>query len=302
MSVLKTIFFLFIGILLQQQSVAQNNKDKRGRYYSVGVQAIGSYFFGDVSSGVNTIRSGVGTQGLYKLTPVFAVTADVNYIRLLADDESTSNVKKAGSSAAYIRNLHVRNDVVEMAVHARYELFPCNDFFVKREKFNAFATIGVGLLYTNPKAKDSTGHWRNLRTIHTENQSYSKFTAFIPVSVGAKYKLSSRFDLEFEFGYRFTFTDYLDDAKGSYVDPSQLQSDDARYFANRSAEKDNQFNGHSRDLDYIQNNLGYPIVTSPEGNSYVSSTAPGQARGTRFGFDGYFVAMVRIVYILPVRH
>ena len=298
----KTIFFIFVCITFQQQTFAEKNKDKRGRYYSFGVQGIGSYFFGDVSSSIKTIRAGVGTQYLYKLTPIFAITADVNYIRLVADDQSSANVKKAGSSEAYIRNLHMRNDVVEMAIHGRFELFPCNDYFTKRKKVNAFGTIGLGLLYTNPQAKDSTGHWRNLRTIHTENHSYSKFTGYIPVSAGLKYKIANHIDLEFEFGYRFTFTDYLDDVKGQYVDPSQLQSNDARYFANRSAEPTDQFNGHSRDLNYIQNNLGYPIVTSPNGNSYISSTAPGQRRGTRFGFDGYFVAMVRIVYILPVRH
>ena len=304
MNRLKTVFFLFVLFIFFQQHVfAEKNKDKRGRYYSFGIQGIGSYFFGDVSSSIKTIRSGIGTQYLNKLTPVFAITADVNYIRLVADDQSSSNVRKAGSSsAAYIRNLHMRNDVVEMAVHGRIELLPCNDYFVKREKVNAFATIGIGLLYTNPQAKDSTGHWRNLRTIHTENQTYSKFTAFVPVSVGVQYKITNHIDLEFEFGYRFTFTDYLDDVKGQYVDPSQLQSDDARYFANRSADPKDHYNGHSRDLNYVQNNLGYPIVTSSGGYSYVSSTAPGQARGTRFGLDGYFVAMVRIVYILPVRH
>ncbi len=302
MNLFKAIFFLFVCIIFQQHTFAQKNKDKRGRYYSFGVQGIGSYFFGDVSSSIKTIRSGIGTQYMNKLTPVFAITADVNYIRLVADDQSSSNVKKANSAPAYIRNLHMRNDVVEMAVHARFQLLPSNDYFTKRQKLNAFGTIGIGLLYTNPQAKDSTGHWRNLRTIHTENQSYSKFTAYIPVSVGAQYKLTNHVDLEFELGYRFTFTDYLDDVKGEYVDPSKLQSNDARYFANRSAEPTDQFNGHSRNLNYIQNNLGYPIVTSPDGYSYVSSTAPGQSRGTRFGLDGYFVAMIRIVYIMPGRH
>jgi len=299
---LKPVFLLLVCIVIQSHAFAQQNKDKRGRYHSFGVQGIGSYFFGDVSSGIKTIRSGFGTQYLNKITPAFSITVDVNYIRLLADDESVSNVRKASSSAAYIRNLHVRNDVIEFGIHARYELFPCNDYFSKRKKINAFATIGLGLLYTNPQAKDSTGHWRNLRSIHTENHSYSSYTAYIPVSVGLQYKLTNHIDLEFEFGYRFTFTDYLDDVKGQYVDPSQLQSSDARYFANRSAEPTDQFNGHSRDLNYIQNGLGYPIVTSPDGYSYVSSTAPGQPRGTRFGLDGYFVAMVRIVYIIPRKH
>lgn len=292
--------FLVLFIFIIQQAVFAQNKDRRAKYYSFGVQAIGSYFWGDVSSSVKTIRSGWGTQYYHKLKSNLAFTIDANYIRLVADDESSSSMKRRVTSEAYIRNLHVRNDVFEFAVHGRYELFPCNDYFSKRKSINYFGTLGLGVLYTNPQAKDSTGQWRNLQTIHTENKSYSSYTAYIPVSLGIQFKLANHVDLELELGYRFTFTDFLDDAKGEYVDPSNLEGD-AKYFANRSAEPENQFNGHPRDLNYIQNDLGYPILTTPDGYSYVSSTTAGQLRGTRFGSDGYFVAMVRVVYIIPRR-
>lgn len=262
---------------------------------------MGTFFFGDVSSGVKTIRWGTGLQYLYKISPNIALTTDVNYIRLVGDDNAVSSPKNTASANTYVRNLHMRNDVIEIGLHGRYEFFPTFDYFTKRKQLNGFATLGIGLLYTNPKAKDSTGAWRNLRTIHTENQSYSTFTAYIPVSVGASYKINNHFDIEFEFGYRFTFTDYLDDAKGTYVDPANLNSSDAIYFSNRSAQATDSYTGDKRDLNYIQNDLGYPVLTTPEGYSYVSSTSAGQNRGTRFGLDGYFVAMVRIVYIIPRR-
>ena len=293
-SSLVTLLFLIPLALFAQ------NKDRRAKYYSFGLQTMGSYFWGDVSSGIKTIRSGFGTQYYHKINTNIAFTVDVNYIRLLADDGSVSSIKKRSTSDAYIRNLHMRNDVVELGVHARYELFACNDYFTKRKDINYFGTIGLGVLYTNPQAKDSTGNWRNLKNIHTENRSYSNFTAYIPVSVGMQIKLSSHIDLELEVGYRFTFTDYLDDAKGEYIDPAKL-SGDGKYFSNRSADPINEFTGNNRDLNYIQNDLGYPILTTSDGYSYVSSTAPGQSRGTRFGLDGYFVAMVRVVYIIPRR-
>ncbi len=263
---------------------------------------MGTYFFGDVSSGIQTTRWGLGLQYLNKLTAHIAFTADINYIRLVADDDLVVSPGDKLHSNAYVRNLHMRNDVVELGVHGRYEFLPCNDYFAKRKKFNGFATFGVGLLYSNPQAKDSAGYWHNLQPMHTENKSYSSFTAYIPVSLGVQYKISNHFDVEFELGYRFTFTDYLDDAKGTYVDPSTLESKDAKYFSNRSAEATDSYTGKNRDLNYIQNELGYPILTTSDGYSYVSSTAPGQLRGTRFGLDGYFVAMVRVVYIIPRRH
>lgn len=287
-------------ILFCSPSFAQK-KGRQAEYYSFGINGIGSYFFGDVSSGVQTIRWGAGLQYLTKVNAHIAFTIDGNYIRLIADDDLVSSAKRGKTTNAYIRNLHMRNDVIELGLHGRYEFLPIYDYFTKRKKFNGFATMGVGLLYSNPQAKDSSENWRNLSSVHTENKSYSSFTAYIPVSVGVTYKISNHFDIEFELGYRFTFSDYLDDAKGAYVDPTTLQSDDAKFFSNRSAEATDSYTGKDRDLNYIQNDLGYPILTTSDGYSYVSTTSPGQQRGTRFGLDGYFVGMVRIVYIIPRR-
>lgn len=287
-------------ILFCSPSFAQK-KGRQAEYYSFGINGIGSYFFGDVSSGVQTIRWGAGLQYLTKVNAHIAFTIDGNYIRLIADDDLVSSAKRGKTTNAYIRNLHMRNDVIELGLHGRYEFLPTYDYFTKRKKLNGFATMGVGLLYSNPQAKDSSGNWRNLSSVHTENKSYSSFTAYIPVSVGVTYKISNHFDIEFELGYRFTFSDYLDDAKGTYVDPTTLQSDDAKFFSNRSAEATDSYTGKDRDLNYIQNDLGYPILTTSDGYSYVSTTSRGQQRGTRFGLDGYFVGMVRIVYIIPRR-
>lgn len=298
---LKKSFLLIVVVFICSSAFAQK-KGREAKYYSFGINGIGSYFFGDVSSGVKTIRWGVGLQYLNKITPNIAIVVDANYIRLVAADDLVSSVKKNTSSNAYIRNLHMRNDVVELGIHGRYEFLPCYDYFAKRKKLNGFATLGLGLLYSNPQAKDAAGNWRNLKNIRTENKSYSSFTAYVPVSIGLMYRISNHFDVEFEFGYRFTFTDYLDDAKGTYVDPSTLESDDAKYFSNRSAEATDSYTGKGRDLNYVQNNLGYPVLTTSDGYSYVSTTAPGQLRGTRFGLDGYFVGMIRIVYMIPRRH
>ena len=298
---LKRILFLVFLISICSPIFAQK-KGRDADYYSFGINGIGSYFFGDVSTGVETIRWGVGLQYLTKISPHIALTADANYIRLVADDDLVTSVTNYEHSNAYIRNLHMRNDVIELGIHGRYEFLPTFDYYTKRKKINGFATLGFGLLYSNPQAKDSSGNWHNLRSMQTENKSYSKFTAYIPVSLGLQYRINNHFDIEFELGYRFTFTDYLDDAKGTYVDPSTLESNDAKYFSNRSAQPTDSYTGKSRDLEYIQNDLGYPILTTPDGYSYVSNTAPGQLRGTRFGLDGYFVAMVRIVYIIPRRH
>jgi hypothetical protein len=274
--------------------------DKRARFHSIGLNIMGSYFNGDVASGPNTIRPGFGAQYMYKFAPGFSFAAGVNYVEIAGDDESNSSPSNPATANRYIRNLSFRNNMVEVFTQVRWDLFPNNDHYRKRPTYNIFVGIGLGLLYTNPQAKDSSGHWTDLRPLKTEGEktAYSQYTGFIPVSIGVRYKISSNIDMEFEVTYRYTFSDYLDDVKGNYADPKSL-SPEAAYFANRSAESINTFNNHSRDLNYIQNQLGYSIQTNDIGGQYIAGTGPGQSRGSKIGPDGYILAMLRFVYIIP---
>ncbi|PTB89750.1 hypothetical protein C9994_17455, partial [Marivirga lumbricoides] len=84
-------------------------------------------------------------------------------------------------------------------------------------------------------ALENAGQWVSLRELGTEGQNfdkaqykelygkdlpkpYSRIQIVIPVGLGARYKLSSNFDIALEISYRHTFTDYLDDVGGEYVD------------------------------------------------------------------------------------
>jgi len=273
--------------------------NKRARYHSLGIQIIGSYFNGDVASGLSTIRPCLGIQYAYKIAPAFSFASEVNYIQIAGDDDANSSPSNPVTASKYIRNLSFRNNMVEVLTQIRYDLFPNNDHYRKRPSYNVFVGIGLGLLYTNPQAKDSLGHWTDLRPLRTEGEkkAYSQYTGFIPVSLGMRYKVSSNIDIEFEMSYRYTFSDYLDDVKGNYADPSQLSSK-AAYFANRSAEPTNTFTNQQRDLNYIQNQLGYPVLSN-SGGKYISGTGAGQFRGSKIGPDGYILAMLRFVYIIP---
>jgi hypothetical protein len=42
----------------------------------------------------------------------------------------------------------------------------------------------------------------------------------IPIGVGFKYAINSRYNVGIEITYRFTTTDYLDDVSKTYVDPA----------------------------------------------------------------------------------
>lgn len=65
--------------------------------------------------------------------------------------------------------------------------------------------------------------------LHTEGQGnagydkpYSLVTLAIPVGFGMRYRLNQKIDIGFEVGFRFTFTNYLDDVGGTYPEQDVL--------------------------------------------------------------------------------
>lgn len=63
-------------------------------------------------------------------------------------------------------------------------------------------------------------------TEFNELERYSLTQVAIPVGLGFKYKVNHKWTIGMEYGPRITFTDYLDDVSGNYVDPAaRLQSE-----------------------------------------------------------------------------
>ena len=67
----------------------------------------------------------------------------------------------------------------------------------------------------------------SLRDFQTENVAYDPYTFILPASLGIKMKITPFINFNFEFAYRYTFTDYLDDVSGifpSITDESSIQA------------------------------------------------------------------------------
>ena len=60
------------------------------------------------------------------------------------------------------------------------------------------------------------------------------------MGVAAKYNLNRTIAISLEYGFRYTFTDYIDDVSGTYADPAKVKAanggdgDAAAYFSNPS--------------------------------------------------------------------
>ncbi len=86
--------------------------------------------------------------------------------------------------------------------------------------------IGIGIFTFNPEARFGGDEWIDLQPLGTEGQWLAdpenrypepyELTQFnIPFGGGLRFRLSRRWDMEVEIGWRKTFTDYLDDVADS---------------------------------------------------------------------------------------
>ena len=117
-------------------------------------------------------------------------------------------------------------------------------------------------------------------------------------------QLNKRWDFEFEVGYRYLFTDYIDDVSGLYVDLGALDSPLARAMSDRSREQVAADSGSPRDFEAINSTASLIAYTSAYDNQeYLvyagfGSEHPDNNRGFSTDKDIYIVTSLRIAYII----
>ncbi|UTW60690.1 hypothetical protein KFE98_11570 [bacterium SCSIO 12741] len=166
----------------------------------------------------------------YHLSYRMAVRANFTYATISGSDKLTSNPERN------YRNLSFTTQIYEGSL-----LF---EYYILRNKvghllhipgakgmaklpIDVIVFVGAGFFYYNPKA-DGTA----LRPLGTEGQGlpdgpepYSPFSFSIPFGLKADYVLSQNFKVGLDLSYRFTFTDYLDDASTVYYDNDVLRAE-----------------------------------------------------------------------------
>lgn len=258
-----------------------------------------SYFDGDIPGSVKMIRPGVAASLNYHLTPHLALMPEISLVRLMADDHTAAAARKYEMSDIYLRNLHFRNDIVSFSLLGQYDFYPNKDQFRRRPIYNFYGTGGVALIYSNPMAKGPEGAWVELSSFKTENKEYASVAFSVPVGGGIRYKLAISWDIEIEFTYNFSFSDYLDDVSNEYPNPSSLSESYSKYFSNRSGQSQSSLTGEERDFEFIHNELKQKTIAWDDYYRFVEGEGPGTLRGSRKGPDRYFIVTFRMLYILP---
>ena len=132
------------------------------------------------------------------------------------------------------RNLSFRSPVAEAFIRAEFNFFPYGLRYGTQKRWTPFLFCGFALFRFNPMA-EYEGEWYALQPLGTEGQGttaypdrqkYKLMETAMPFGVGMRWRLSEGAHLAVEYGWRKTWTDYLDDISTTYVGADVLGSED----------------------------------------------------------------------------
>ena len=279
------IFIIFCSLAIS--SSAQYSMD-------FGVNLGGASYVGDVGGkqsepqpwlldmNLSQTRYSFGGFYRYNFTKNIAAKLSVNYARIAGADSLSEIVTQRA------RNLSFRTDIIEANITAEYYFFTMNNISRasnSRIDFGSYVFAGGGVALFYPYAQ-LDNIWYSLRPLQTEgvDNAYDEMTVIVPLGAGAHFTFNKKLRVGVEFGYRFTFTDYLDDISTRYALESDLPFVESVALANRSAEA---FQRGDEELVPIQGFF-----------------APGQPsrRGNPENNDGYFLGQISISYAIVNRN
>ncbi|MBK9735722.1 MAG: hypothetical protein IPO92_12450 [Saprospiraceae bacterium] len=142
--------------------------------------------------------------------------------RLSGDDAFSNDANRRS------RNLRFSTSLCEYGVYSDLKI---NKLWksLNKYKLRIFLTIGLNLIHFNPRTFYN-GQWVNLQAIGTEGQTlvgsgkekYSLYGISRPIGIILEFDLSRHLLLGMEVTPRRTYTDYLDDVSGTYVNYDEM--------------------------------------------------------------------------------
>jgi hypothetical protein len=168
----------------------------------------------------------------YKLNQRFSVKGMLSFAMVSGSDALSKDAIRQN------RNLNFRSPIVELSAQAEYYFFSevsKNLYTIgglksrkKKKKLSGYIFAGVGTFYYSP-AEKLNGVWYNVRKYHVEGQGlpggpkqFSNFNIALPIGIGFKEVINKKWSIGAEFGYRKTFTDYIDGVSHNYYDKTKL--------------------------------------------------------------------------------
>lgn len=214
---LANLLFVFFSI---NHSVAQ--------HFDFGYEHGFSSYYGDLNSfsHLPSISQGSTSKGYYLGYGNRLGTIFLNYTvsEIAASDSNSAN------SININRNLSFRSPIIEFGLTAEFNVLSLFANHYGYTKFQVLAISGINVFQFNPYTLYQ-GEKLNLQPLGTEGQGtslfpesekYSLSEISIPLGLAFKYELTNKIWVGLGSKIRMTFTDYLDDVSGNYVEPESL--------------------------------------------------------------------------------
>ncbi len=303
--------------------------DKNKVYNSIGISLNAFNYYGDlspspkrISTDLSLTRPAIGVSFVHRFGPRYQLVGSFMYGGIRGSDNDSADPEDTKNGVfRYNRNLSFRNRIKELSVVAQVDLFENQSTYISRVKWTPYIYAGLAVFHHNPQAQvpkfevdgvtplPNAGEWVDLQPLGTEGQNadldptavnhglkpYKRIQFAIPFGFGARFRINEVLDLSGEFGFRYTFTDYLDDVSANYVDLGVFGGDEvARALSYRSNEV------AIPNRTYIGTDGQTYNVLVGYGEEYAGSGGgdPGNVRGNRDNKDIYMVTTVRLTYIL----
>lgn len=220
-----------------------------------GADKIGTHGFRDLNFPPSRPVFNAGLR--FKLNNILSVKNNIFFGYIKGDDKLTKEPFRN------TRNLNFRSPILELSSQIEFNLLKEQKGRIykikgarglKSKERQVYGFLGAGAFYFNPQGKYTDGKWYNLHPLHTEGVNYSRISPLIAIGAGARFAINKYWGIGFEFGMRYTFTDYIDDVSGKYPDPKIFHGDSlALYFSNPSKKNS---------LEYC-----YPCIAEQRGNN-----------------------------------
>lgn len=211
----------------------------------------------------------------YHFTPRWSVRGSITWGQLSGDDVNSSY-----DSGRRQRNLNFQSPLLEGSAMVQFFVLPFEPSRDRRP-ISPYGFIGVGVFHFNPYTlfKNKRVY---LQPLGTEGQGikgfpekYSLWELSIPFGGGVQFNLGGRFNLAVELGARKTFTDYIDDVSGPYINLNTLREGNGQLAAALS------------NRTYASDGQQIELEGAPRGN---------------IGKDWYLISQVRLSYTLQRRY
>jgi hypothetical protein len=238
---------LLVAVLVVPFYLLSQTDNFRSRS-ELGVMAGGMYYIGDLNQFQHFYNTQVAGSIFYRYTinPRISFRANVVAGSVTASDADASNELLKN------RNLNFSSSIVEGAAGLEVNYFPFQ-LGNPRYRGTAYLLAQIGLFRMNPTTQYN-GQTIELQALGTEGQGttltsesrYYLTQLSIPLGVGFKLSLGKSASINIEYGFRKTFTDYIDDVgSNTYIDPALIANESgslAAALSNRSL--DGSVNGY----------------------------------------------------------